>query len=356
MLNDSIRVATFNIQELSQLKLDAVDGRGVGTDSQLLAAAQVIKRIRPDVVLLNEVDVAMHRAELAHTARLFVERYLRQDPDPISYVHVFAAPSNTGLLSGFDLDRNGVTADTSRSGERAHGDDSWGFGVYPGQYGMAVLSRYPIDTSRVRTFQHFRWKDLPGNHLPPGFWPDSVVVHVRLSSKSHWDIPVVIGGDTLHLLASHPTPPVFDGPEDRNGRRNFDEIGFWKHYLDNHVGLVDDRGVPGGLPEGKSFVVLGDLNADPDRADTTYDGVRAMAQILGHARVQDPPPHRGVATATFLGGTRVDYVLPSRALEVIGGGVFAPDSIDDPAGALMARGASDHRLVWVDLRWPSLVP
>ena len=343
---DSIRIATFNIQELSLAKLDLVDSAGRGTDPQLLAAAAIIKRLRPDVLLLNEVDF-----DARHPARLFAERYLGAGPDAIAYPHHFTAPSNTGILSGLDLDRNGVTADSSLRGERTHGDDSWGFGIYPGQYAMAVLSRFPIDTARVRTFQHFPWRDLPGHHMPEGFWPESVATQVRLSSKSHWDVPVIIGNDTLHILASHPTPPVFDGPEDRNGRRNFDEIGFWKHYLDDNQSLVDDAGARGGLDTTKHFVIVGDLNADPERSDTTFDGVRAMAQLLGHARVQEFPAHRGVPTATFLGGTRVDYVLPSRALEVLGGGVFNPDSTADPASATLARAASDHRMVWLDMRW-----
>jgi hypothetical protein len=217
---------------------------------------------------------------------------------------------------------------------------------------MAILSRYPIDTARVRTFQRFRWRDLPGHHMPQGFWPDSVAAQVRLSSKSHWDVPVVIGNDTIHVLASHPTPPVFDGPEDRNGRRNFDEVGFWKHYLDGHAAIVDDRGTPGGLDPSYRFVILGDLNADPARGEQSYDGMRAVSQLLGHPRVHDPAPHQGVATATFLGGTRVDYVLPSVGLQVVGGGVFAPDSVSDPAGHALATAASDHRMVWLDLRWP----
>jgi hypothetical protein len=217
---------------------------------------------------------------------------------------------------------------------------------------MAIVSRFPIDTSAVRTFQLFRWRDLPSHHMPTEFWRDSVASQLRLSSKSHWDVPVIIGSDTLHLLASHPTPPVFDGTEDRNGRRNFDEIGFWKHYLDDHQEIVDDRGGQGGLPPGQHFVVVGDLNADPARADTTYDGVRAMAQLLGHPRVQAPPQLAGKPTATFLGGTRVDYVLPASALRVLRAGVFWPDSTTDAAGAALASTASDHRLVWVDLAWP----
>jgi hypothetical protein len=35
----------------------------------------------------------------------------------------------------------------------------------------------------------------------------------------------------VHFLVSHSTLPVFDGPEDRNGRRNFDEIRFWADYI-----------------------------------------------------------------------------------------------------------------------------
>jgi 3-phytase/alkaline phosphatase D len=46
----------------------------------------------------------------------------------------------------------------------------------------------------------------------------------RLPSKSFWDVPVLVGGEVVHLLTAHPTPPTFDGSEDRNGLRNADEI------------------------------------------------------------------------------------------------------------------------------------
>lgn len=54
---------------------------------------------------------------------------------------------------------------------------------------------------------------------------------LRLSSKSHWDLPDYVGDRVVHVLAAHPTPPVFDGPEDRNGLRNADEIRFWADYV-----------------------------------------------------------------------------------------------------------------------------
>ena len=98
-------------------------------------------------------------------------------------------------------------------------DDAFGFGFFPGQFGMVVYSRYPIDPLGVRTFQLFRWKDMPGNLIPQPFYSPDEVEILRLSSKSHWDLPVRIEGKTVHFLVSHPTPPVFDGPRTGNGTR-----------------------------------------------------------------------------------------------------------------------------------------
>lgn len=346
----TVRVATFNIFELGEAKLDARDAAGIPTDSQLVAAAGIIRTIRPDILLLNEIDAPPD--DPARVARRFATEVLARGTDAIDYPYVYAAPSNTGELSGVDLNRDGVVATAADVGTRAHGDDSWGFGTYPGQYGMAILSRHPIDTAAVRTFRLFPWAELPNAHLPDGWFPDAVRPRVRLSSKSHWDVPVLVGDDTLHLLASHPTPPVFDGAEDRNGRRNFDEVGFWVHYLDGHPAIRDDRGARGGLRAGAAFVILGDLNAPPDQAESQYDGRPAIAQLLRDGRIADPPVVTGRPTAFFTRATRVDYVLPDARLTVRDGGVVWPDSTADAVGAARALRASDHRLVWLDLAVP----
>jgi endonuclease/exonuclease/phosphatase family metal-dependent hydrolase len=195
------------------------------------------------------------------------------------------------------------------------------------------------------------------------------------------DIPVAVPGMmTLHLLVSHPTPPVFDGPEDRNGRRNAAEIAFWADYLANTLqlglglpALIDDQGRYAWFDGQNSFVVLGDLNADPNDGDSrpgamswlldndypylqpiapTSAGAVEAAERDGGANLthrSDPAadtadwnddPERGS------GNLRVDYVLPSLGLRVAGCGVFWPTA-DDPLAYLLD--ASDHRLVWVDL-------
>jgi hypothetical protein len=371
----TLRVATYNLSlnraTLGELEADL----STGDDAQARTVAEVIQRTAPDVVLLNEFDY-----DAAHASvDLFRENYLevpQGGADPVHYRYAYVAPSNTGIPSGFDLNNDGTVGG---------GDDAFGFGLFEGQYGMAVLSRYPIDTDAVRTFQTFLWKDMPGALLPddpatpaPADWytPEELDV-VRLSSKSHWDVPVRVGRETVHVLASHPTPPTFDGPEDRNGRRNHDEIRFWADYVTPGVAsryIYDDDGRRGGLTPGSSFVVVGDQNADPLDGDSVD---AAIDQLLDHPRVTDPLPtsagaveaaelqgqandsHEGdpaYDTADFADGApgnlRADYVLPSRDLRVRAAGVFWPVQAD-PLSRLTGVfpfPSSDHRLVWVDVR------
>lgn len=346
----SVRVAAFNIFELGLTKLDERDSSGAPANEQVLAAASIIREIRPAILLLNEIDALPNDPAL--TARRFEAEFLATGPDSIRYPFIYSARTNTGDLSGYDLNRDGVVATAADVGTRTHGDDSWGYGTYDGQYGMAILSQYPLDTAAVRAFRMFRWKDLPNANIPPGWYSDEILEQFRLSSKTHWDVPVIVGTDTLHLLASHPTPTGFDGDEDRNGRRNYDEVGFWKHYLDNSDVIRDDRGATGGLGTQSYFVIMGDLNAAPDREAPEFAPAPAIMQLLQHVRVQDPAMLTGKSTTRSPTGSRIDYVLPSANLRVTGGGVFRPDSLTNPADAIRGAVASDHRMVWVDLALP----
>lgn len=359
-----VRIALFNIRELSAAKIAEVDADGAGTNPQLRAAAEIIKEIRPDILVLNEVDHDYDAVgqPLTAAARAFAVAYLATGDNPIDYLYAYAEPNNTGMLSGVDLNGDGLVAGVEHQGSREHGDDSFGFGLYPGQYSMAVLSLHPLISGESRTFQNLRWRDQPGNHMPEGFYSEEAVAVLRLSSKSHQDVPVAIDGQRLRLFLSHPTPPVFDGDEDHNGRRNFDEIMFWRQYIDGEPGLVDDGGGRGGYQAGVPFVIVGDLNAaEGDLA--IYDGVAAIDQLLRHTALQDPaqwlvsdgaPSGDERATTEFGGrGRRIDYLLPSRGIEILDGGVYWPAVDVDPDGHARALLASDHRLVWLDLRLPA---
>ena len=357
----SLRIATYNAslygKKTGEIRERLKDGR----DRQAENIATVVQTVRPDILLLNEIDFDADSA----TAKLIAEKYFavgRGKREGIEYPFVYAAASNTGLNSSLDLNNNGKTGEPN---------DAWGFGVYPGQYSMAVFSRYPIAVEEIRTFQNFLWKDLPGAIRPidpetnATYYDDQTWGQLRLSSKNHIDVPIRVGESTIHVLASHPTPPVFDGPEDRNGCRNHDEVRFWNLYLSGSDAdqLVDDTGVAGGLAADKPFVIMGDLNADPHAGDGRRDAIR---DLLAHQRVQDPLPQSEGAveeaqrkgekdlekarndTANFgrNGNLRADYVLPSRDMKVAERGVFWPKRDQDNRDAISASG---HRLVWIDV-------
>jgi endonuclease/exonuclease/phosphatase family metal-dependent hydrolase len=357
-----VRFATFNVslnrKNAGQLQKDLASA-----DDQAHQVAEIIQHVRPDVILLNEFDYDPSGKAVS----LFLTHYLgvaHGQQEPIEYAYHYTAPVNTGVPSGRDLNKDGKTDGPA---------DAYGYGAFPGQYGMLVLSRFPFDLDNVRTFQKFLWKDMPGADLPVNphtkqpYYSADDMQHFRLSSKSHWDLPVRTDNGLVHFLVCHPTPPAFDGPEDRNGCRNHDEIRLWADYIDANRStyIYDDKGRKGGLKAGEEFVIAGDLNADP------LDGgsrPNAIGRLLKHPLIRDlkpgnsggrlqaekdaganrkhknPPEHD---TSNFsdrvVGNLRVDYVLSSDPRSR--SGIFWPTPGTNGADLL---DCSDHRLVWLD--------
>ena len=369
--SDRVRIATFNVsmdasnyveyEQLPTVTESPVPTQLANGNEQIAGIAEILQRVRPDIVLLNEFDYV----ERERGIDVFLRDYLGASQNglqPLEYPYVYTAPVNTGVPSAFDLNRDGEAT--------GRGNDAWGFGWYPGQYGMVILSKYPLAIDDARTFQHFLWRDMPGHHVPKvpneageltaeNWYSDEVMAQFPLSSKSYWDVPVQVGERRIHLLTAHPTPPGFDGPDNRNGMKNFDEIRLIRDYLtpgaDNYI--YDDDGVRGGLAADAAFVILGDLNAAPGAGGV--DG--AIEQLLEHPRVKDPTPTSkggkrhspdidGAEYHTAAWRKRVDYVLPSTDLTVNDAGVFWPIKGQQGYRLMAERGASsDHRLVWVDI-------
>ena len=302
----------------------------------MAAIIRVLVALQADVILLTSVDYDRGGVALG----LLTERLAANG---LAYAHRFALRPNTGLQTGLDVDGNGRIGDPR---------DAQGFGLFSGQGGMAILSRLPIDTEAARDHSAFLWRDLPDALIPAGTAPALLKVQ-RLATTGFWDVPVLTRAGPLHLLAWHATPPVFDGPEDRNGRRNHDEATFWRHYLDGALPMS---------PPTAPCVLLGDSNLDPADGDGLREGIGAL---LAHPALQDPAPrgahgraepaHQGdpaLDTTLYddLGGLRLDYVLPAASLNVTASGVLWPDPTDPLMADLAA--ASHHFPVWVDVTLP----
>ena len=213
----SVRFATFNVSFYDSSAGKVAERLGKRHDLQASAVAEIIQRVRPDVLLLNEFDYDAEGALLDRFRRnyLAVPQNVSQSPDgpaePIEFEFAYLGPSNTGVHSGFDLDRNGRVDATAGSAD--YGGDCWGFGRYRGQYAMVLLSRFPIDQNSARTFRKFLWKDMPGAQLPDNlataanndWYSKEILAQFPLSSKSPLGYPSVhwqSDGSCLDL-ASH---------------------------------------------------------------------------------------------------------------------------------------------------------
>ena len=314
-----------------------------GDDPQVAAVASVIAATTPDIIVLQNVDYDHGLAALSALR----DAIAAGGPH---YPHLFALRPNTGMPTGHDLDADGRTG-----GAR----DRQGYGAFSGQGGMAILSRHPFRPDRARDLSGLLWKDLPGALLPTrdgAAYPSAAAFDVlRLASVAHWAVPVALPEGDLHLLAFHASPPVFDGPEDFNGRRNHDQLRFWRLYLDGEFGPRPAR----------SFVLLGDANLDPADGEGRRAAIHAL---LSDPRLQDPQPMRPGPVPTDPGQVgdprldtvawprpdpgekRVDYILPSADLTVTGAGIHWPPP--GTSGAEAVETASRHRLVWVDISIP----
>lgn len=331
-----LRLAVWNVELTRQGPgLLLRDLRG-GKDAQVAAVIAGIVALDADALLLTAFDWDLDGLALAALAD-------RLAAAGAPYPYRFALRPNTGMATGLDLDGDG------RSGGPR---DAQGWGRFAGEGGMAILSRLPIDAAAAIDHSDRLWRDLPGA-IPPDMPPEVAAIQ-RLSTTGHWEVPLVLpGGGRLTLLAFHATPPVFDGPEDRNGRRNRDEAAFWLQRLSGTF----------GPPPAPPFALLGTTNLDPADGDGRPDAIRAL---LAHPALRDTGPrgtsgrsdaqHRGdTARDTALfdpgpGGLRVDVLLPSADLGVAASGVMWPPE-SDPLGATLAA-ASRHRPVWVDVTMP----
>ncbi len=310
---ETLRVAVFNT-ELSRKGPGLLLRDILNRDPQVEAVVATLAAPAPDVVLLCRVDY-----DLGLQALTALTDRLREAG--LDYPHVHSSRPNSGMMTALDLDGDG---------RRGTPDDAQGYGRFAGAGGMAILSRHPLGP--VQDHSDFRWPDLPRALLPErdgaSFPSAAVLAQQRLASTAIWDVAVETPQGPLHLLAFHAGPPLFGGPQDRNLRRNHDEVAFWTVYLDGELPMQ---------PPVEPFVILGDANLDPV-GGSGMNGV--IQRLLAHPALQDPHPGLPTVEWESTGPLRVAYALPDARLGVVVAGVT------DPHPSLR------HRLVWVDLALP----
>lgn len=317
---EQLRIATYNIglgrDGPGLLFKDILD-----RDEDILAAAKIIGITAPDILLLTGFDNDYQTRALTAFNTL----------DGMDYQYIFAPLGNAGQDSGLDINDNDRLGDWN---------DAWGFGRFEGSEGMALLSNFPIANSR--SFDLLKWQDFgPPPQAADGRPFFSHWLDLRLASHSIWDVEFTLPSGPLHILAAHPTPPVFDGEEDANGLRNAAEISFLNRYLSGEP-FTDDTGTTASLPN-MPVILLADLNADPILGDSRKPALRAL---LANPRLQLT---NTLATTDWetAGRLRVDYALPDSRLSLLDSGVYWPED-----ERLLNAANTRHRLVWIDIALP----
>ena len=396
-------VTYWHSQQGNDAAKDEADYKLAERVIQIRNIAAIIQKNRPDVLLLNEFNNDGEAKSMAAIVG-FQKNYLSHPQsmnsvdggdllEPIEYPFTANYPTNTGLVPNLpdsDLANDGINTSSA--------SDAYGFGFYHGHYAFALFSRFPIDTASTRTFQTYKWKDLPGAQNPTilaGTAADDIPTDMqvgdywyseaewndmRLSSKNHVDAPVLIpttdGYVKIHALLSHPTPPISDKAAKHNTMRNGAENQFWARYLDGHE-LTDDKGKLSAFA-GTHFMVMGDLNADALRSPADTNGFTQLTEhplinqdvsqvgreftpvSAGGTEENNDKGHPYPETRTSTFGSRADYVLPSASLTVTGTGVYwveegAPGRLLFNDSRIGTRGAdkeisSDHRYVWTTVK------
>lgn len=301
-----------------------------GGDETQQAIVTSITALNADVLLLTGIDYDLRGETLGGLNQLLAKA-------GANYPYTIGLRPNSGLPTGFDIDQNG------RKGEAR---DSMAYGRYLGAEGMAVLSKLPL--GEITDYSGFIWTDLPQNLSPD---TDPALRRLqRLSTSGHYQVTVLLpDGRPLALLAYGATPPVFDGPTDRNGKRNHDESAFWSQLIAGDLPFD---------PPKPPFIVIGKSNLDPvDGEGLPFAITSLMGQLQdsapkGKAMRRDlgqrGDPQLDTALFKVIGGLRVDVILPSQDIDIRNSGVFWPKD-DDPMATVLAT-ASDHRPVWVEIK------
>lgn len=292
-------------------------------------ALKALAKLNPDLVVLQGIDfdhqgLAMQALLAALSNQDMPRRYFLQPR------------SNSGIPTGFDLDRDGYWGDP---------EDAQGYGLYPGQNGIALISKYPLVEGSYKSFSKVLWQNMgpdywPKNDQGADYFSVDEGAKLRLFSRGLWQVGVKLPEGTLSVLFGQASSPVFDGPEDRNGLRNSAQIAFIRDQLKKMHGEQNSRRV----------VFVGGLNNDPNRGEGLNPN---LIKLLESASLQDVVPISNRLKDADVtvhwpsdpgpGPMRVDYILPDARLKVLASG------IDELVG--IPAKLKSHLPVWIDVVW-----
>jgi hypothetical protein len=108
----AIRIATFNASLYGKQSGQVLTRLRGGKNRQAIDLASIVQSVRPDILLVNEIDYDNE----GKTVDAFADEYLEIGQNGLTglkYPYRYAIPSNSGQPSMLDLDGNGKSTDVS---------------------------------------------------------------------------------------------------------------------------------------------------------------------------------------------------------------------------------------------------
>lgn len=337
-------VLHFNIKELDSHKIDSKN------NEQIKAVKKVVKNLTPDFISLNEIQYdypnipnSNHKTEGKNVSKL--AKMIGWN----DYSHQSFHPANTGKNAKKKADG---TYHLNASTREARADaDQVNFGVFPGQYSTAGLSKFEILEETIIT--DLKWKDFnPDLDLSGYKQADGSPLpnDMELFDKNFTDLKVKIEDKEVHIILLHTVPSFgFGNPHSVNDFRNAEQLRFLQWYLTGKTNYKVSLKNINPLPKDSYFLAMGDLNVSI--YDKESEGQMVLLNTMKTARswfktqensFTNESGHYGKKPLRLL----LDYILVSSNIKIEKAEIMLPkDMSREELGCNreQPRGAQSYR-------------
>lgn len=314
---NTLKIVHYNIKELDSTKIrDGLKGK----NTQLKAATNIVKSLSPDILSINEMQYDL--------PNIPNKKYQTEGQNPEFLAKIFGIdfkstafyPANTGTNS---KPKNGEYILHPTAEDRAHYADLVNFGLFPGQYSMAGIFKYPI--KRIKNYSQLPWKsfnrnldlskytDGNGNPLPK---------NMSLFDKNFIDVTLDVDGKNVHVILFHTVPAFgFGNKKTPNFERNKDQIKFLSWYL------TAEKTEYGITPiKDKTFIAMGDWNVDPASKNPGALPLKKLLDQFTPFIKERVITYRGQNFKPNGWTAQLDYILFSKDIKIKNAGVYDPPS------------------------------
>lgn len=318
---DVIEVVHWNIKELDTQKL-AED------NEQLEAVKNILDEYNFDLLSINELQYdkkgipdQFYSSEGKNAEKLLT----KLDKETMDYAISFHQ-ANTGNKAKKNSKGKYLTKMNRQARKLADQDN---FGIFPGQYSTALISRFPIKHEVVikdlkwrefnRKIDLSKYKRPNGRRIPTG---------LELFDKTFNDTIIEVNGQEVHIITLHTVPSYhFGNKKSPNYKRNSDQLRFLEWYLtggtDIPVQLPERYKNIKPLPPTAKFIALGDWNTS---IYENNEGSQVLRRLFKQVKLWIERPAHTHETQHF-GKKRLkltlDYIA-YRGLNILDAGIHYP--------------------------------